>query len=72
MKTDDGGNAARLETLVQHAPQRGFELFQFVIDGDAQRLKDLGRGVPAAGKSPASILRPADRLGQIEPRSNRA
>lgn len=72
METDNGGNAARLETLVQRAPQRDFKLFEFVIDGDAQRLKNLRCRMTAPERAPAWIGRaPADRCRQIETGSNR-
>lgn len=72
METDDGGDTAGLETLVEHAPQRGFELFEFVIDGDAQCLKDLSCRMTASRIAPASIRRAvADRVGQIECGPNR-
>jgi hypothetical protein len=72
METDDGGDTAGLETLVQHAPQRDFKLFEFVIDGDPQGLKDLRCRMTASRRSPASIGRAvADCRGQVESGSNR-
>ena len=48
METDDDDNAAGFETIEQHAPQRCFELFELVIDGDAQGLKDASGRVALA------------------------
>jgi len=45
MKTDDDDNAPGFETVIQDRSQRGFELFELVIDRDPQGLKDARRGM---------------------------
>ncbi len=60
MEADDADDAARFETVVQDAAQRGFELLELAIDGDAQGLKDLSCRVAlpwrAGGVSPWILL----------------
>lgn len=46
MEADDDDDAAGFETIEQDAPQRGFKLFELVVNGDAQCLKDARSRVP--------------------------
>jgi len=77
METDDDDDATRPETFVEHAVEGCFELFQLVIDGNPQRLKDA-RCWMAAGRMRSAPLRQfpgrsqaGDRVGEIPPRANR-
>ncbi len=52
METDDEGNAARPQTVVEHPVDRRFKLLQFVIDRDPQRLEDARCGMTPEGVAP--------------------
>ena len=77
MKTDDDDNAPGFETVIQDRSQRGFELFELVIDRDPQGLKDARGGMtfprqlrPACHRL---LARAASRhcLGQVAGSPNR-
>lgn len=77
MKTDDDEDPPGLEAVVQDAAERDFELFQFVVDGNPQGLKNArgGMAVPRRSWTPRRrfLMRPdsGHRVGQIAGRANR-
>ena len=82
MKTDDDDDSAGFETVVQNAPQCCFELFELVIDGNAQGLKYAGGRVAmasltcrlprTAGRRPVSRSGAGNRVGQVKARAYRS
>jgi hypothetical protein len=78
METDDDDDSAWFKTTMQDAVEGRFELFQFVVDGDAQGLKHLGGWVPTRWRSHSANGRPGGRVisdngaGEVESRVNRS
>jgi hypothetical protein len=76
METDDSDESAGFETIVKDARERCFELFELVVDGDPQGLKDARGGMsvtlPArsTGRWPVRRPRSGDRVGQVQPGAN--
>ena len=59
METDDDDDAAGFETIEQDAAEGCFELFELAIDGDAQGLKDLSRGMTPGSFATGRLAMPS-------------
>lgn len=73
METDDDDNPPWFETGIEPAVKRGFELFELIVDGNPQRLKNARGGVAAVGMPSAArrALAAGESLGEIAAGANR-